>query len=137
VRRRRLAQAGVLDRLRRDRDAAARADEGLRRLALAAAGRALGIEVSPAEAAAAGDAWLEDLGIPARERGAFLAASGLDRAEAARLFEALAIEARVLDRAAHLFPDGPSREEGLALAARLDGSWARAASRRPPRRRRG
>jgi hypothetical protein len=130
VRRRRLAQSGVLERLAAARDAAARADDGLRRLVVAAAGRALGIEVSRAEAVAAGAAWLDDLGVPRRARAAFLAESGLDAAEAERLFEALALEARVLDRAARLFPDGPSREEGLALAARLDGTWARRSRRR-------
>jgi hypothetical protein len=64
--------------------------------------------------------------VPRRSRAAFLAARGLDPAEALRLFEALALERRVLDRATHLLPDGPSAPEGLALSARLRGDWARA-----------
>jgi hypothetical protein len=131
VRHRRLAATGALERLAAAPDAAALAERGLRRLVVAALGRSLGVAVSRDEAAAAGAAWLDGLGVAARDREAFLAASGLDRAEAARLFEALAIERRVLDEAAHLLPDGPSRAEGLALATRLEGRWA-AAARRPP-----
>jgi hypothetical protein len=133
VRHRRLAATGALERLAAAAGAGALADDGQRRLVVAALGRGLGVTVSREEAEAAGAAWLESLGVAAREREAFLAASGLDRAEAARLFETLAIERRVLDRAAHLLPDGPSRADGLAFAARVSGRWGEAAPR--PRRR--
>lgn len=125
VRRRRLEGSPVFAALARDRRAADGVEDGLRTLALAALGRSLGVEVSRAEAEEAGAAWLDALGVPRRSRAAFLAASGLDPAEALRLFEALALERRVLDRATHLLPDGPSAPEGLALSARLRGAWAR------------
>jgi hypothetical protein len=125
VRRRRLEASPVFAALTRDSRAADGAEDGLRTLALAALGRSLGVEVSRAEAEEAGAAWLDALGVPRRARAAFLAASGLDPAQALRLFEALALERRVLDRATHLLPDGPSAPEGLALSARLRGDWAR------------
>jgi hypothetical protein len=126
VRRRRLALDGTLPTLSARPGAERRADDGLRRLALAAVARSLGVEVSRAEAHEAGAAWLDALGVPRANRERFLRASGLDAAEAERVFEVLALEERLLRDAARLLPDGPSREEGLALAARLDGSWAEA-----------
>jgi hypothetical protein len=68
-------------------------------------------------------------GVPRRRRGTFLAESGLDGADAARLFEDLALERLLLDAAARAVPDGPSAEEGLALGARLTGRWAGLARR--------
>ncbi|HET7754374.1 MAG TPA: TfuA-like protein [Anaeromyxobacteraceae bacterium] len=131
VRRRRLEASPVLAAVTAVPGAGDRADAGLRTLALAALGRSLGIQVTASEADAAGAAWFERLGVRPRARAAFLAASGLDRAEAARFFEVLALERRVLARAAHLLPDGPSPLEGLALAARLDGTWARLSAPTP------
>ncbi|GAO05583.1 hypothetical protein PSR1_04497 [Anaeromyxobacter sp. PSR-1] len=62
-------------------------------------------------------------------RAAFLAACGLDDGAARRLCEDLALEARLLGMAERAVPDGPSWEEGLALAARLGGAWVEEAQR--------
>ncbi|HEX9053242.1 MAG TPA: hypothetical protein VF841_22120, partial [Anaeromyxobacter sp.] len=66
--------------------------------------------------------------VPARRRAAFLAACALDDAAARALGEDLALEAAVLELAERFVPDGPSWEEGLALAARLGGAWLESAA---------
>jgi predicted translation initiation factor SUI1 len=119
-----LAGADVLAALGRRKDAGALAVEGLRRLVVAALGRAAGLCPTDAERDAAERAWLGRLGIAVRDRERFLAASGLDDGEARGLVEDLALEAAVLDAAERLVADGPAWEEGLARAARLSGAWA-------------
>jgi len=104
-------------------------EEGLRRALLAAFGRSLGLSATALERAAAEDRFFAAQGIIRSARRAHLAASGLDDADAARLFEDLAVERLLLDRASRAVPDGPSAEEGLALGARLSGDFARMAGR--------
>ncbi|ABS25127.1 TfuA domain-containing protein [Anaeromyxobacter sp. Fw109-5] len=120
---RELASGEVLRALARRRDAGALAADGLRRLVVAGLARSLGLAPAAGEAEAALAAWLARASVPASRREAFLAACGLDAGAARRLGEELALEARLLDGAARMVPDGPSWEEGLALAARLSGAW--------------
>ena len=110
ARRRRLAEAKLPH-------APELADEGLRRLVLAALARAYGLLPTPAELRAAERRW-----IGRRDRARFLHAAGLDEAEARRIVETLALERLALDHASRLVPDGPSSLEGLALEARLRGA---------------
>jgi hypothetical protein len=119
----RLASASVLAALSRREDAGRLAAEGLRRALLAALARSLGLRPAPGEAEAALAAWLRRMRVPTGRREAFLAACGLDAGAARELAEGLALEAAVLEAAERLVPDGPSFEEGLALAARLTGAW--------------
>lgn len=133
----------VVAALGRRADAGRLAAEGLRRAVLAALARSLGLAAGPGDADRALSAWLARLRVPRGERTRFLAACGLDDGAARRLGEDLALEARLLAQAATVVPDGPAWEEGLALAARLNGAWVEEASRigadrraaRPPRRR--
>jgi hypothetical protein len=118
----------VVAALARRPDAGRLAAEGLRRSLLAALARASGLAASPEEAEGALAAWLGRLGVPARRREAFLAACALDAAAARALGEDLALEAAVLGGAERFVPDGPSWEEGLALAARLTGAWVEEAA---------
>jgi hypothetical protein len=118
----------VLAALVRRPDAGRLAAEGLRRSLLAALARSSGLAVSGADAERALAAWLRRLGVPARRRDAFLAACALDGAAARALGEDLALEAAVLEMAERFVPDGPSWEEGLALAARLTGAWVEEAA---------
>ncbi|HUL60654.1 MAG TPA: TfuA-like protein [Anaeromyxobacteraceae bacterium] len=113
----------VLAALAQQPDAGRLAADGLRRAVVAALARTLGLGATAAEAAAAERAWLARLGVGARDRATFLARCGLDDGAARRLAEDLAAEAHLLEDAARLLPDGPSWEEGLALAARLAGAW--------------
>jgi hypothetical protein len=92
------------------------ADQGLRRLLLAGFARAYGLAPTIADLRAAERQW-----IGGRDRARFLAAQGLDEAEARRVVATLALERLALDHASRLIPDGPSPEEGLALEARLRG----------------
>jgi hypothetical protein len=119
----------VLSALARHSQGAALRDEGLRRALLAAYGRSLGLSPTAAERDEAADRFFATHGVPGRARHEHLAASGLDDADAARLFEDLAVERLLLDRASRAVPDGPSAEEGLALGARLSGDFARTAGR--------
>lgn len=93
-------------------DAAALADDGTRRLLLAGFARIARIDAPPARVRA----WA-----------ARLNGQGLADDERATLAEALALDELVLSAPDRFIPDGPSRLEGLALAARLA---------RPPRARR-
>jgi hypothetical protein len=141
VRRRKLADAlsisgrfgvpgtDVIAALRRRPDAAALADDGLRRALLAGFARSLGITATPDDPARAANAWRRALGLSPTAFDRFLATCGLDAADAVRLFEDLALERRLLDAAARAVPDGPSPEEGLALGSRLGGAWAEEARR--------
>jgi hypothetical protein len=124
-----LASGAVLDALSRRSDAPRLAAEGLRRALLAALARTLGIRVAPAEGERALAAWFRRLRVEPARRAAFLAACGLDDGAARALGEDLALEAAVLGTAERLVPDGPSFEEGLALAARLTGAWVEEALR--------
>jgi hypothetical protein len=137
----------VLRALARRPEAGRLAAEGLRRALLAALARSLGLVASPEDADAALEAWRARVGVPRRAWPVFLAACGLDDGAARTLGEDLALEARLLGRAATIVPDGPAWEEGLALAARLTGGWVEEverraadavprAARRAPRRRR-
>jgi hypothetical protein len=119
----------VLAALSRRPDAGRLAAEGLRRALLAALARSAGMGPGDGGGDAALAAWLRRLGVPAARRGAFLAACGLDDAAARALGEDLALEASVLASAERFAPDGPSFEEGLALAARLTGVWIEEAAR--------
>lgn len=131
--------AEVLAALARRPDAGRLAADGLRRAAVAALARTLGLRATADDVAAAERAWMASLGVRPRDRDALLAACGLDDGAARRLAEDLALDAALLGEAERLLPDGPSREEGLALAARLSGAWLEAAlpdGAAPPRRRR-
>lgn len=119
----------VLAALGRRPDARRLGAEGLRRALLAALARSAGLRARPGAAEAALAAWLRRLGVPPRRRDAFLAACGLDDAAARALGEDLALEADVLGAAERFVPDGPSFDEGLALAARLTGAWVEEAAR--------
>ena len=118
---------GLLDALLCRKDAAGLRDAGLRRKLLAGRARELGFRAPAASIAAAEQAWLGSLGVRARDRDAFLAASGLDEVEARRLCEDVALERLVLDHAARWLNDGPSVDEAIADEARLRGHWAAAA----------
>jgi hypothetical protein len=126
--------ARVLAALRRRPDAAALASRGLSRALLAGLARSLGLEPDPRAVALAESRWLAGLGVPRRDRAAFFAASGLDDGEVRRLCEDLALEELVLTHGERLVADGPSWEEGLAAQARVEGIWARAATRAGRRR---
>jgi len=119
----------VVAALARRPDAGRLAADGLRRTLLAALARSSGLRVSGDDVEAALRAWLGRLGVPSRRREPFLAACGLDAAAARDLGEDLALEAAVLGMAGRFVPDGPSWEEGLALAARLTGAWVEEAAR--------
>lgn len=141
VRRRKLAEghslaagravpsSDVLARLRADPAAMALEDLGLRHALLAGFARSLGVAASAADREDAARAFFAARGVPPAGRASFLASSGLDDADAARLVEDLALERLLLDAAATAVPDGPSAEEGLALGARLTGRWAEIARR--------
>jgi hypothetical protein len=124
-----VAGSEVLAALAARADAGRLAADGLARLLLAAQARALGLVPTAAEVADAEARWLATLGVPTRSRAAFLAACGLDEGEARRLAEGLALEARLRAEAARAVPDGPGWLEGLALGARLSGTWAAEAAR--------
>jgi hypothetical protein len=119
----------VLAALARREDAGRLAVEGLRRSLLAALARSLALAAGEAEAERARETWLRRLRVPARRRDAFLAACALDAASARTLGEELALEASLLELAERAVPDGPSWDEGLALAARLTGVWVEEAAR--------
>lgn len=116
--------AAVLDRLRDSSDAPALRELGLRHALLAAFARALGIVSTEADREAAARTFFAERGVGRSRREAFLAANGLDGADAARLFDDLALQRLLFDVATTAVPDGPSRDEGLALGARLTGRWA-------------
>lgn len=128
-----VAGAEVLAALRRRSDAPRLATEGLRRALLAAFARSMGLRATAEEVARAERALLGRTGPRGRARA--LAALGLDDGAARDLVEDLALEATLLARSARVVPDGPSWDEGLALAARLGGEWreeaARTAAQRP------
>lgn len=119
----------VLEAVARRPDAGRLGAEGLRRALLASLARSAGLRVGEADALGALAAWLRRLGVPVRRREAFLAACGLDEAAARALGEDLALETAVLGAAERFAPDGPSFDEGLALAARLTGAWVEEAAR--------
>jgi hypothetical protein len=126
----------ILVALQRRSDAAALADQGRRRLVLAGLARSLGLQATDPDRAQAADAFFAAAGVPERRRAAFLAQSGLDAADASRLFDDLALERALLDAAERAVPDGPNAAEGLAAGARLAGAWAAEAQRlAAPRRR--
>ncbi len=141
VRRRKLAEghsiaagravpsSDVLAQLREGPEAPALRELGLRRALLAGFARALGMAATAADREAAALELFAGRGAPPRRRDAFLAESGLDGADAARLLDDLALERLLLDAAARAVPDGPSADEGLALGARLTGRWAELARR--------
>jgi hypothetical protein len=129
-----VASGDVLAALARRPDAGRLGAEGLRRALLAALARSAGLKVTDADAEAALGAWLARVGVPRRRRDVFLAACGLDEAAARALGEDLALEAAVLGAAERFVSDGPSFDEGLALAARLTGAWIEEAGRIAPRR---
>jgi hypothetical protein len=124
-----LASGAVLAALARRDDAGRLAAEGLRHALLAALARTHGLSVGEADVEDAFRAWLARLGVPARGRQRFLASLGLDDGAARALAEDLALEAALLGMAERLVADGPSWEEGLALASRLTGAWIEEATR--------
>jgi hypothetical protein len=119
--------ADVLAALRARPDAVGLAADGLRHVLLAGFARTLGLRASPEEVARAERAWLSATG--RRDRATALAAAGLDDGAARALFEDLALESLLLDRASRVVPDGPSFDEGLAIASRLSGAWRGAVER--------
>lgn len=119
--------AEVMDRLWEREDAPELSAQGLRRALLAGWARELGLRATSEEVRRVEAHWLGGLGVLAEEREAFLAACGLDEAQAYRLCEDLALERMVLEHADRLLSDGPNREEGLAIEARLSGLWPEAA----------
>lgn len=124
-----VTSATVLARLRRRADAGRLAADGLRRAILTGIARSFGLTVSTSEAESALKSWLHAAGVRNASREEFLGACGLDEADARRLGEDLALEARVLSSAHSFVPDGPAAEEGLALSARLCGAWIEEAVR--------
>jgi hypothetical protein len=102
------------------------ADQGTRRLLLAALARVCGLVPTRAELAAAARRWEGSLAAKApmgwQRTSSGVAAQGIDAAEAQRMTETLALERLALDWSSRLVPDGPSREEGLALETRLRGA---------------
>jgi hypothetical protein len=126
--------AAVLNRLRARPGADALRDDGLRRALLAGYARSLRLVATADERAAAEDAFFAARRVRRSGREAFLAALGLDGADARRLFDDLALERLLLAAAARAVPDGPAPDEGLALGARLSGEFARAAYELAPRR---
>jgi hypothetical protein len=123
-----VASGAVVAALAGRPDAGRLAAEGLRRALLAALARSHGFVPDAEEAEGALRAWLRRLGVPASRREPFLAACALDAGAARALGEDLALEASLLARAERMVPDGPSWEEGLALAARLTGAWVEVAA---------
>ncbi len=122
--------AAILEALERRADAGALARDGLRTLLLAGWARELGLEATGQERDEAEEAWWKERGVRSRvARAEYLARSGLDAGEAAGLWETLALEKKVLERAARMISDGPSWDEGLAFQARASGLWARALPR--------
>jgi hypothetical protein len=115
VRQRRL-DAAALRALRERPDAGELIDRGLRRALLAGWARSLGLQPDAAEVAAV----------------AAFDERGLTAAEALRLREELALERLVLDHAARMLPDGPSRDEALAAEARLRGLWSKVRRQEDP-----
>ena len=113
----------VLEVLREAPDAAALAEEGLRRALLAGWARTLGLVPTSEEVARAEAEWWAHLGVPSEEREAWLAACGLDAHELRRVCEERALERLTLEHATRLLPDGPSWDEALATEARLQGRW--------------
>jgi hypothetical protein len=133
-----LPSGDVLAAVARRPDAGRLGAEGLRRALLAALARSAGVRPREGDGEAALAAWLRRLGVPAARRASFLAACGLDDGAARALGEDLALETAVLGAAARFVADGPSFDEGLALAARLTGAWVEEAARlaggrQPPR----
>ncbi|BDG10654.1 TfuA-like protein [Anaeromyxobacter paludicola] len=124
-----LSSGAVLAALEAHPDAAALAARGVERALLAALARAAGLRATPEARARAERAWLDAVGVRPRDRAAFLAASGLDDGEAARLCDDLALCEAARELSERLVADGPDRAEGLALEARLTGLWAEAAAR--------
>jgi hypothetical protein len=124
-----VASSDVLAELQASPEATTLRELGLRRALLAGFARALGIAATEADREAAARELFAARGLPPRGRDAFLAESGLDGADTARLVEDLALERLLLDSAARAVPDGPSSDEGLALGARLTGRWAELARR--------
>ncbi len=129
--------AEVVERLWRQPESEQMAAQGLRRALLAGWARELGLRPTADEVRRAESRWLEGLGVAPEDRGEFLAASGLDEAQARKLCEDLALEALVLGHADRLLADGPSAEEGLAIEGRLSGLWADAAREVARERKRG
>ena len=119
-----IRNTAVVSALHARADSVALAEQGLRRLLIAELARSLALVPTPAELATAESRWLAELGVPARDRALFFAASGLAEDEARALCEVLALERLVLDHASRMAPDGPSAEEGLALESRLRGHWS-------------
>jgi hypothetical protein len=131
-----VASSAIVFALRSRADAAALADAGLRRLLLAALARSLGLRATADERAAAEARWLGSLHVGPAQRESFLSAAGLAEDEARALCEELALEQLALDSAERLFADGPSRDEALALEARVRGHWSALARELASRRRR-
>jgi hypothetical protein len=125
-----VANARIMDALVARRDSASLTQAGLRTLLLAGWARESGLVATRTEREVAEREFFEERGIPRAQRAGFLARAGLDAAEAARLFDTLALEGKVLQDAARMISDGPSTDEALALQARLTGLWARVAARR-------
>ncbi len=110
VRRRRLLDAvpGALARVEAAKDAEALADAGTRRKLLAGWARAMGVTADPAKV----ERWL-----------ATVPPTGNAPDEAYRLAEDLALEEELLRAPEHWLADGPTRLEGLADQAKLEGRW--------------
>jgi hypothetical protein len=132
VRRRKLRDAmpAVLDAVLARKDAGELRDAGLRRALLAAFARQMGLRPSPEAVQAAEGTWLASLGASPADRGAVLQASGMDDADARRLFEEVALEELVLRGATRMVNDGPSDDEAIAAEARLRGLWAASGRKR-------
>lgn len=116
--------AEVLEALRNRPDAEALREAGTRRALLAGWARSLGLRPTPREVGDVEVEWFRSLGVPRGERGAFLAANGIDWAAATRLFEEVALERKLLANASRLLNDGPSDDEALSSEAVLRGAWA-------------
>jgi len=105
--------ARIVSSLSAHPDARSIAEAGLRTLLLAGWACEQGLEPDRTQS--------EQMALPS--------GAGLDRAESARMLEALALEATLLANASRIVSDGPSLDEGLAFEARRRGLWSRAAKR--------
>ena len=130
-----VANASIVESLRARDDAGELSRAGLSTLLLAGWARELGLGVSEADLAEAQRDHWRRLGVASGSRASHLARSGLDQAQARRLWEDLALERKLLDHAPRLLNDGPSADEGLAFEARRSGLWARLAGGPKGRRR--
>ena len=117
----------LLAALWRRKDADDLVEAGLRRALLAGWARQQGLRVSDEELDAAMAEWADAVGDPD---------AALDAERMRPLVEDALLEARMLEHASRMLPDGPGADEALASEARLNGLWHAAARSLGKKRRR-